>query len=119
MIRRGGGLSILAADFQITGNLRSDGEIHIDGIVNGTVAAGAIMVGQSGTVIGDLIADRITIAGTVHGTVNAASLSLLKTARVHADVRCDQFESAPGAVLELQGEAAAAATAAADPTEAS
>lgn len=113
MMRRGSGLSILAADFQITGNLRSDGEIHIDGIVNGAVSAGIIMVGQSGTVIGDLIADRITIAGTVHGTVNASSVSLLKTARVHADLRCHVFDSAPGAVLELQGESAA------EPTEAS
>lgn len=106
MIRRGGGLSILATDFQITGNLRSDGEIHIDGIVNGAVAATIIMVGQSGTVIGDLTADRITIAGTVHGTVTASSVSLLKTARVHADLRCHLFDQAPGAVLELQGDSA-------------
>ncbi|HLZ66426.1 MAG TPA: polymer-forming cytoskeletal protein [Aliidongia sp.] len=107
MMSRGGGLSILAADFQITGSLRATGEIHIDGIVNGEVVAGAIMVGQSGTVIGDLVADRVTVAGTVHGTISAASVSLMKTARVHADVRCQEFDSAPGAILELQGQSAA------------
>ncbi|MDB5360798.1 MAG: polymer-forming cytoskeletal protein [Rhodospirillales bacterium] len=106
MVSRGGGLSILAADFQITGSLRSTGEIHIDGIVNGEVVAAAIMVGQSGTVIGDLIADQITIAGTVHGTVTATAVALTKTARVHADLRCHGFTSAPGAVLELQGQSA-------------
>jgi cytoskeletal protein CcmA (bactofilin family) len=101
-----GGLTILASDFQITGNLRSTGEIHVDGIVNGEVEAAAITVGQSGTVIGDLIADRVTIAGTVHGTVTANSVSLMRTARVHADVRCHAFERAVGAVLELQGQSA-------------
>ena len=106
MISRGGGLSILASDFQITGSLRSTGEIHIDGIVNGEVVADQITVGQSGTVIGDLIAERITIAGTVHGTVTATAVSLMKTARVHVDVRCHEFSSAPGAVLELQGQSA-------------
>ncbi|GGF27328.1 hypothetical protein GCM10011611_36720 [Aliidongia dinghuensis] len=116
VVSRRGGLSILAADFQITGSLRSDGEIHIDGIVNGDVEASAITVGQTGTVIGNLYADRVTIAGTVHGLVSASHVSLLKTARVHADVRCHAFDSAPGAVLELQGESAAAtAEAAAEP----
>jgi cytoskeletal protein CcmA (bactofilin family) len=108
MISRGGGLSILATDFQITGSLRSTGEIHIDGIVNGEVMATAIMVGQSGTVIGDLIADRVTVAGTVHGTITASSVALMKTARVHADMRCHEFTTAPGAILELQGQSAAA-----------
>ena len=108
MISRGGGLSILATDFQITGSLRSTGEIHIDGIVNGEVVANAIMVGQSGTVIGDLIADRVTVAGTVHGTITASSVALMKTARVHADMRCHEFTTAPGAILELQGQSAAA-----------
>lgn len=106
MVSRGGGLSILAADFQITGSLRSAGEIHIDGIVNGEVVAAAIMVGQTGTVIGDLIADQVTIAGTVHGTVTATAVALTKTARVYADLRCHAFTSAPGAVLELQGQSA-------------
>jgi cytoskeletal protein CcmA (bactofilin family) len=106
VVSRRGGLSILAADFQITGNLRSDGEIHIDGIVNGAVAAAAVTVGPTGTIIGDVTADRVTIAGTVHGTVYAGRVSLAKTARVHADVRCQAFDSAPGAVFELQGEAA-------------
>jgi len=111
MVSRGSGLSILAADFQITGSLRSTGEIHIDGIVNGEVVAAAIMVGQTGTVIGDLIADQVTIAGTVHGTVTATAVSLMKTARVHADVRCHEFTTAPGAVLELQGQSALSAAA--------
>ena len=117
IVSRRGGLSILAADLQITGSLRSDGEIHIDGIVNGEVVAAAITIGSTGTVIGDVSADRVTIAGTVHGTVSAVRVSLAKTARVHADVRCEAFDSAPGAVLELQGESAAAAAAEASPTE--
>jgi len=106
MVSRGGRLSILASDFQVTGSLRSTGEIHIDGIVNGEVVAAAIMVGQTSTVIGDLIADQVTIAGTVHGSVTATHVFLMKTARVHADVRCTELTSAAGAVLELQGQSA-------------
>ena len=70
---------------QITGALRTDGQIQIDGIVNGDIAAHSITVGQSGTVIGRLVATEIHIWGTVHGEVDGEMITLGRTARGNAE----------------------------------
>jgi cytoskeletal protein CcmA (bactofilin family) len=87
---------------QITGALRTDGQIQIDGIVNGDIAAHSITVGQSGTVIGRLVATDIHIWGTVHGELDGEMITLGRTARVYAQTRHAGLTMEEGAVLERQ-----------------
>ena len=85
---------------QITGALRSSGDIQIDGIVNGDITAPSITIGQSGTVIGRLVAAEIHIWGTVHGELDGDRISLGRTARVYAQLRHAGLSVEDGAVLE-------------------
>jgi cytoskeletal protein CcmA (bactofilin family) len=87
---------------QITGTLRSSGQIQIDGIVNGDVIAQSITVGQTGTVIGKLIAAEIHVCGTVHGALESDAISLSRSARVYAQISHAGLSVADGAVLERQ-----------------
>lgn len=102
-------LTIFAADFHAVGDIRSPGEIHIDGIVNGNVTAGKITIGQSGTVIGSLEAPEILVCGTVHGTLFADSVHLSRTARVHGALLQGELVCEEGAVFEPADAAEAAA----------
>lgn len=99
---RAGRLSVIARDLQITGALRSDGEIQVDGIVNGDITAPSITIGQTGTVIGRLAAAEIRIWGTVHGELDADHISLARSARVYAQLRHAGLTIEEGAVLEQQ-----------------
>jgi cytoskeletal protein CcmA (bactofilin family) len=87
---------------QITGALRSGGQIQIDGIVNGDVTAPSITVGQTGTVIGKLTAAEIFVCGTVHGELEGDLISLARTARVYARISHAGLMIEEGAVLERQ-----------------
>jgi cytoskeletal protein CcmA (bactofilin family) len=89
---------------QITGALRSSGQIQIDGIVNGDITAPSITIGQTGTVIGKLIAAEIHICGTVHGALEGDLISLTRSARVYASVGHTGIWMEEGAVLERQVE---------------
>jgi cytoskeletal protein CcmA (bactofilin family) len=99
---RAGRLSVIARDLQITGALRSDGEIQVDGIVNGDITAPSITIGQTGTVIGRLVAAEIRICGTVHGELDGDHITLARTARVYAQLRHAGLSIEDGAVLERQ-----------------
>ena len=97
---RGGRLSVVAHDMQITGSLRSSGQIQVDGIVNGDITAPSITIGQTGTVIGKLIAAEIRVCGTVHGELDGDMVSLSRTARVYARISHAGLSIEAGAVLE-------------------
>ena len=98
--QRTSSLSVLASDFQVTGDLRCTGELHIDGIVNGNVWAAKVTVGHTGTVIGVLEAADILVCGTVHGAIRGGSVILARSARVHAEICHD------GVTLEHEPNAA-------------
>ncbi len=94
---RAGKLSVVAHDLQITGSLRSHGQVQIDGIVNGDVTASEITLGQSGTVIGTLTARRISLFGTLHGEIAGGEVYVGSTARIHARIGHDGLTVEPGA----------------------
>jgi cytoskeletal protein CcmA (bactofilin family) len=97
---RAGKLSVVAGDMQITGTLRSAGQVQIDGIVNGDVIAPEITIGQDGTVIGTLTAARITLFGTLHGAIEGGSVVIARTARIHASIDHDGLTIEAGAFIE-------------------
>ena len=67
------GLSIVASDLVISGDLESQGVIKVEGRVAGTVRAGSQVLVAPGAVIdGDLHTREAVVGGTVHGSIQAA-----------------------------------------------
>ena len=92
--------SIVARNLRILGNLDSDGDIQVDGAVEGDIRTGRLTIGESGRVRGAIEAETVTVAGAVTGSIKAKSVSLLRTARVIADIAQDQLTVESGAVFE-------------------
>jgi cytoskeletal protein CcmA (bactofilin family) len=99
---RAHGPSILAADVHLRGNLSSEGEVHIDGRLEGDVVARAITVGRSGRVTGDMLAEEIVVQGEVAGMVRAQRVHLTGTCKVLADIDHDVLCIDEGATFEGQ-----------------
>lgn len=84
---------------EIIGDIISNGDMRIDGKVNGSIKLqGKLVVGEKGEVDGDVQCANATIAGTVKGRVNVSELmSMLATARVEGDVLTGKLSVEPGA----------------------
>lgn len=95
-----GNLSFIGADVTITGNIGGDGNLHVDGRVDGDIACAAIIVGRSGQVNGNVSATDAKIAGTVNGTVAASTLTIEASARIDGDLSYDNVSVETGAQVE-------------------
>ncbi len=78
--------SVLGSDLTVTGNLRTTGDIQVEGTVKGDIRAHLLTVGEQATIEGEIIADDIVITGRVIGKVRGLKVRLTSTARVEGDI---------------------------------
>ena len=79
-------LSILSNDLTVKGSIVSEGEVQLDGKVEGDVRASVLTIGEDATVDGEVISENVVIRGKVKGSVRARQVQLASTARVEGDV---------------------------------
>jgi len=80
------GASVLSSDLTITGNVKTSGDIQIEGVVDGDIRAHMLTVGESATIKGEIVADDIVVNGRVIGRVRGLKVRLTSTARVEGDI---------------------------------
>lgn len=78
--------SVLASDLTVTGNLKTAGDIVIEGVVDGDIRAHLLTVGESATIRGEIVADDIVINGRVIGRVRGLKVRLTSSAQVEGDI---------------------------------
>ncbi len=96
----GGVPSIISPDLKIVGNLKSDGEIQINGAVKGDIKGHMLTVGEQGKIDGSIVADTVRIFGTINGRVQAKTVRIDKSARVTADITHGSLTIEAGAYFE-------------------
>jgi len=78
--------STLSADLTITGNMKTTGDIQVEGTVEGDIRAHLLTVGEGATIKGEVIADDVVINGRIIGRVRGLKVRLTSTARVEGDI---------------------------------
>ncbi len=78
--------SVLASDLNVTGNLKTSGDIVIEGVVDGDIRAHLLTVGEGATIRGEIVADDIVINGRVIGRVRGLKVRLTSSAQVEGDI---------------------------------
>jgi cytoskeletal protein CcmA (bactofilin family) len=96
----GGTLSFIGSEVTITGNISGEGDIHLDGVIDGDVRCRSLILGSGGRIRGNIEADKATIAGAVEGTVSATTLTIEKSARVKGDLSYDSVSMETGAQVD-------------------
>ena len=97
---QGGVPSIISTDLKIVGDLKSNGDIQIDGTVEGDIDSRMLTIGDGATVKGSIAAETVRISGSVFGQVKANAVSLAKTAKVTGDITHETLTMEAGAFLE-------------------
>ena len=95
-----GAPSLLSAGMQVTGDIVSDGEVQIDGILSGDIRCAKLTIGESGRINGSVIADECLIHGEVIGQIRSDAVTLSRSSHVEGDVVHDTLAIEPGARLD-------------------
>jgi cytoskeletal protein CcmA (bactofilin family) len=97
---RGGALSFIGAEVTITGNVSGNGDLHLDGTVEGDLACNSLILGPGGRIRGNISAATATLAGTIEGTVEARSVTVEKSARIAGDIAYESLSIENGAQVD-------------------
>ena len=94
------GPSIISADVKMTGKIVSQGELDINGQIEGDVRASALTVGETGAIKGEVIAESVVVRGTVEGRIRARKVQLCTGAKVRGDIFHASLAIEPNAIFE-------------------
>ena len=76
-------VTIIGAGVVLEGKLSSNGNIRIDGAINGDITAnGNVTVGETGEITGEITAEVISIGGKVIGSINSREKVVLESKAV-------------------------------------
>jgi len=99
-----GSTSIIGAGTTITGNVLSNGDIRIDGVIKGNLVAKAkILIGAEGIIEGDIDGKQADVLGKVTGKIKVADLLYLHgQAIVDGDIYAGKLQIEPTASFNGQ-----------------
>jgi cytoskeletal protein CcmA (bactofilin family) len=92
--------SIISQNFRVVGNITSEGDVQLDGTVDGNLKAKSLVVGPTGSIRGEVKADKVQVQGSVTGPVRARTVEIAKTAKLTGDVFYEQLTVETGAVID-------------------
>ena len=93
-------LSIIGPDVVVHGNISTEGELQIEGTIQGDVRATSIVIGPQGTVHGEVSGDEIAVQGRVIGPIRGLRVQVFSGAHVDGDIVHDSLAVETGAFCQ-------------------
>ena len=78
--------AIIDACLQIDGNLTTEGEVQVDGRINGNIRCAHLTVGREAVILGDITAEEIVVRGKVTGIIRGNRVILQEGAQVESEI---------------------------------
>ena len=94
-------INLISLGTEITGDVKSTGDIRIDGILTGNLnTKGKIVIGPTGKVNGEVVCKNSEVSGTVEGRIVVSQLLILKaSSRIFGDIATSKLSIEPGALF--------------------
>ena len=103
-MREGGNMpvqhSIIAPDLKIKGDLVSQGDIKVEGSVEGSISCRTLTLGDNPVLNCNVTADTVRVNGEFSGQVKATKVVLTSTARFNGDIYQETLEVEDGASIQ-------------------
>jgi len=93
-------LSVISPNVRIVGDIVSQGEVHVDGQIDGNISCQVLTVGEGARIVGEVTAESVKVHGELSGKINSPVVSITKTAKVVGDVIHESLEIEVGAYFE-------------------
>jgi|TARA_B110000879_G_C11173572_1_gene514802 cytoskeletal protein CcmA (bactofilin family) len=93
--------NIISKNTSISGDIHSEGDFRIDGLVEGTIkTSGRVVIGSEGTVKGTVECSNADIEGDFYGKLIVSELlSLKSTAKINGEVFINKLSVEPNATF--------------------
>ncbi len=94
-------INLISNGTDITGDVKSSGDIRIDGSLAGNLnTKGKVVIGQTGKVNGEIICKNSEVSGTIEGKIVVSQLLILKaSSKILGDIVTSKLSIEPGAAF--------------------
>lgn len=86
---------------RIVGDIETNGDIRIDGNIDGNVhSKGKVVIGNNGVVKGEITCKNAEISGAITGKISATELLSLKSnSKINGEIKTGKLSIEPGAIF--------------------
>ena len=94
-------INLISNGTDITGDIKSTGDIRIDGSLTGNLnTKGKVVIGQTGKVNGEIVCKNSEISGIIEGRIVVNQLLNLKaSSKILGDIVTSKLSIEPGAIF--------------------
>ena len=94
-------INIISLGTEIIGDIKSTGDIRIDGSLKGNLnTKGKVVIGTTGKTNGEIVCKNSEILGTIEGRIVVGQLLTLKaSSKILGDIETSKLSIEPGAIF--------------------
>jgi len=92
--------SVISEGFSLMGDISSEGVLHVEGFIKGTIKTDAVNIGQRGSVEGQVTSKSLHVKGAFVGTAVCDELVIASKARVVGRITYRSLAIQRGAQIE-------------------
>jgi cytoskeletal protein CcmA (bactofilin family) len=94
-------INLISNGTDITGDIKSTGDIRIDGTLSGNLSTkGKVVIGPTGKVKGEIICKNSEVSGSIEGKIGVNQLLILKaSSKILGDIATSKLSIEPGALF--------------------
>ena len=94
-------INLISNGTDITGDVKSNGDIRIDGSLKGNLnTKGKVVIGPTGKVNGEVICKNSEVSGIIEGKITVGQLLSLKaSSKILGDIATSKLSIEPGAIF--------------------
>lgn len=92
-------INLIGTGTEITGDINSNGDIRVDGALNGNLkTSGKLVIGETGKIKGEIVCKNCEVLGNIEGKISVSELLSLKaSSRIEGDIITKKLAIEPGA----------------------
>ncbi len=97
----GTAVNLISQGTEITGDVKSTGDIRIDGVLNGNlITKGKVVIGPTGRIKGEVECKNSEVSGLIEGKITVSQLLNLKaSSKINGTIITAKLSIEPGAVF--------------------
>lgn len=97
----GTAVNLISQGTEITGDIKSSGDIRVDGVLIGNmITRGKVVIGPTGKIKGEVECKNSEISGMIEGKISVSQLLTLKaSSKINGTIVTNKLSIEPGAVF--------------------